>query len=136
MARAAAGEEGTIALMAENASVDGRIVLALERTLLAWTRTALALMAFGVVVARLPFITEMPANAGSGVRASESWIGPALVAVGALVQAVGLVSYWSSIRRVATAGTLPLRLVTPASVLAAVIVLACAAAALYLFLHR
>ena len=54
--------------MAENVSVDGRIVLALERTLLAWTRTALALMASGVVAARLPFIREMlamPARAGS-----------------------------------------------------------------------
>ena len=73
--------------------VDPRVTFALERTLLAWTRTSLALMGFGFVVARLGlFLHEINPNALSGHGRSR-WIGVSLVVLGALVQILALVEH-------------------------------------------
>lgn len=74
---------------------DPRVYLAIERTFLAWTRTALALMGFGFVVARLGlFLTELAVHAGGPdedqtlrlAQSSQSLsIGVALVVLGAAV---------------------------------------------------
>jgi putative membrane protein len=69
---------------------DPRVVLAAERTLLAWVRTGLALMGFGFVVARFGlFLREMqaintsePAPAHGGLS---QWIGVALILLGVAV---------------------------------------------------
>src|SRR5580698_9782928 len=65
--------------------------LAVERTLLAWIRTGLALMGFGFVVARFGlFLQEF--QAVQGTLASQPyglslWFGTALIAVGVVVNA-------------------------------------------------
>jgi putative membrane protein len=63
---------------------DLRVVQANERTLLAWVRTALGIMAFGFVVARLGlWLREIqPASSTSG---GSLWVGVALVVFGSLV---------------------------------------------------
>jgi putative membrane protein len=69
---------------------DPRVRLAIERTLLAWIRTGLALMGFGFVVARFGlFLREIaavreaaPMKSSSGVSL---WIGTCLILVGVVV---------------------------------------------------
>ncbi len=69
--------------------------LANERTLLAWIRTAIALMGLGFVVARFGlFLREISAIGGHPLQAQTSYSGPIgilLVAVGLL--AVGISTY-------------------------------------------
>jgi putative membrane protein len=69
---------------------DPRVRFAIERTLLAWVRTALALMGFGFVVARFGlFLREIeevrqpiPLKSSSGLSL---WIGTALILLGVIV---------------------------------------------------
>ena len=70
-------------------SSDPRIYMAAERTFLAWIRTALALMAFGFVVARFGVFLRGLALQGGGVAPDGS--GPSLVAGLALI-GVGIVT--------------------------------------------
>jgi putative membrane protein len=75
--------------------VDPRVLLAAERTLLAWIRTGVALMGFGFVVARFGlFLRELAAANGYTVtaRINASTIGVAIVAAGLFV------NLWASIR--------------------------------------
>lgn len=60
---------------------DPRVLFAAERTLLAWTRTALTLMAFGFAVERFNLFVRMAAPELHVGRAS-SWIGIALILLG------------------------------------------------------
>lgn len=78
---------------------DPRVFLAIERTFLAWTRTALALMGFGFVVARIGlFLKELagthpdvPApNVAFTPSAQSLWLGTALVVLGIAVQGFAL----------------------------------------------
>lgn len=89
---------------------DPRVFLAIERTFLAWTRTALALIGFGFVVARLGlFLKELagvggavnqPASAIPLTQSSQSlWLGTALVGLGVLVQVLALTEYFQHARR-------------------------------------
>lgn len=65
---------------------DPRIYMAAERTFLAWIRTALALMAFGFVVARFGvFLRELAVSGDGGARNGSGpslWVGLALIGVG------------------------------------------------------
>ncbi|MGD0652846.1 MAG: DUF202 domain-containing protein [Thermoguttaceae bacterium] len=71
-------------------SEDPRVRFAIERTLLAWVRTGLALMGFGFVVARFGlFLREIesvrqaaPLKAPTGLSL---WIGTALILLGVIV---------------------------------------------------
>jgi putative membrane protein len=76
--------------MTPNGSDDPRVRYAIERTLLAWTRTGLALMGFGFVVARFGlFLRELEAaRQGIAPRTPAGmslWIGTALVLLGVVV---------------------------------------------------
>lgn len=82
---------------------DPRIYMAVERTLLAWVRTGLALMGFGFVVARFGlFMREIalthdlqsPAAHGLSI-----WAGTALVVLGVFVNVASAVSYAGTVRR-------------------------------------
>ncbi len=74
--------------------VDLRLLQANERTLLAWVRTGLALMAFGFVVARLGvFLRSLEAQPShDGVRPS-MLIGAALVAIGTASNVAAAIRY-------------------------------------------
>jgi putative membrane protein len=82
-------------------SGDPRVFLAIERTFLAWTRTALALMGFGFVVARLGLFLREIAGGAAGVPAggfrgsvtSSLWLGTSLVVLGVAVQSLALLEY-------------------------------------------
>ena len=68
---------------------DPRIYLAVERTLLAWIRTGLAMMGFGFVVARFGIFEDL-ANIPQQLPAGQPhelsvWFGAALIAIGAIV---------------------------------------------------
>lgn len=81
----------------DETTIDPRVLLAAERTLLAWVRTALALMGFGFVVARFGlFLHEMtqtrpgPPNTLTGMSL---WLGTALVVLGVLVNVTAAVQH-------------------------------------------
>ena len=71
---------------------DPRVFFAAERTLLAWNRTSLSLMAFGFVIERSGLLLQMlkPGASGSPERHFSFWIGLAFLILGSWV------ACWSS----------------------------------------
>lgn len=76
-------------------ATDPRVYFAAERTMLAWLRTGIAIMAFGFVVARFGlFLRLIHAQAGSATSHGLSpYLGGALVGLGVLATAGGIVQY-------------------------------------------
>jgi len=81
---------------------DPRVFFAAERTLLAWVRTGLTIMAFGFVVARFGlFLRLLAAQQGQGIPQAElhnhvsNAIGIALVLLGVGCMIVGAVQHRS-----------------------------------------
>jgi putative membrane protein len=72
---------------------DPRVLLAVERTLLAWSRTATGLMAFGFLIDRAGLMIE---GAGAG-RDLGFWIGLAFVLLGALLSGISVMHYRRSL---------------------------------------
>jgi putative membrane protein len=81
--------EATMATNSENIepTIDPRVALAGERTLLAWMRTGLAMMGFGFVVARFGlFLRELAGiQPGAPTGTFSRWLGVALVLLGVIV---------------------------------------------------
>jgi putative membrane protein len=75
---------------------DPRVFFAAERTLLAWNRTALALMAFGFVIERFSLFVRLLLAPGAAppldTRVS-LWIGIAVILCGSLVAIVSTLQY-------------------------------------------
>jgi putative membrane protein len=105
---------------------DPRVLLAAERTLLAWIRTGLALMGFGFVVARFGlFLREMAAAGRAAaepphLRASQ-WVGTALILLGVLVHVLSGVLHARFVRAYARGEAMRPRAVSPGTILAAVL---------------
>ncbi|HUR93892.1 MAG TPA: DUF202 domain-containing protein [Gemmatimonadales bacterium] len=74
---------------------DPRVYFAAERTMLAWLRTGIAVMAFGFVVARFGlFLRLIRAQGGPAVGHGLSpYLGAMLVGIGILATAGGAVQY-------------------------------------------
>lgn len=74
---------------------DPRVFFAAERTLLAWNRTALALMAFGFAIERFGLFLRMmlPNAAESSERGFSFWIGAGLVVLGAVLAVLAVLQY-------------------------------------------
>ena len=86
---------------------DPRVFFAAERTLLAWVRTGLTIMAFGFVVARFGLFLRMTAlQFGSTVSTSthdrlSSAVGIALVLIGVACMTIGAVQHRSYVSTLA-----------------------------------
>ncbi|HEX6156423.1 MAG TPA: DUF202 domain-containing protein [Burkholderiales bacterium] len=70
---------------------DPRVLFAAERTLMAWSRTAAGLMAFGFVIDRTSLLVG---GAGPGFG---FWIGLGFVLVGVLLSGLSIVQYRRSV---------------------------------------
>ncbi len=84
------------------AESDPRTFFAAERTLLAWVRTALAMMGFGFVVARFGLFLRELAAVGNRPIPRFGWslgIGTALVAIGVAVSLLAAFQHLRTIRR-------------------------------------
>ena len=91
--------------MRSNNSEDPRVRFAMERTLLAWVRTGLAMMGFGFVVARFGlFLREIEAvRQAAPLKPSTSlslWIGTTLILLGVLVNVLVSAEHLRLIRQV------------------------------------
>lgn len=97
--------------------MDPRVAQANERTLLAWLRTGIGLMAFGFVVARSSsWVSALTGHATEG--GAFAWLGIAVIGLGTVFTVLAGVEY-ARIRRailerrpVSTRGSLALLLVT------------------------
>lgn len=79
---------------------DPRVFFAAERTLLAWNRTSLALMAFGFVIERFGLFISilLPRHDMPLQRGLSFWTGLAFVLLGAVVAAYSTVQYRKVLR--------------------------------------
>ena len=72
---------------------DPRVLFAAERTLMAWSRTAAGLMAFGFVIERTAVLVPR-AGASAGLAL---WIGLGFVVLGVLLSLLSIVQYRRSV---------------------------------------
>lgn len=79
---------------------DPRVLFAAERTLMAWNRTSLTLMAFGFVIERFGLFVHMlsPDKIAPLQRNFSFWIGLGFIALGAVVAAASIVQYRTVLR--------------------------------------
>ena len=82
---------------------DPRVYFAAERTLLAWLRTGLGIMAFGFVVARFGLLVRLlePKEGPPADPGPSPYVGAALVLLGVVASAAGAVQYRRFCRRLA-----------------------------------
>jgi putative membrane protein len=74
---------------------DPRVFFAAERTLLAWNRTSLTLMAFGFMIERFGLFLEMmaPKVQGGVEKEASFYIGIAFVLLGAMMSIFSIIQY-------------------------------------------
>lgn len=114
---------------------DPRVQMAAERTLLAWVRTSLALMAFGFVVARFALIlVTLGVKVEPMVANMATAIGVVMVALGAIASAGAPWHYRSYFARIRSAGYRPFAGWTLAMIVAYSTAIIGVALAIYLLL--
>lgn len=79
---------------------DPRVLFAAERTLLAWNRTSLTLMAFGFVIERFGLFVHMlsPDKIEPLQRNFSLWIGLAFIGLGAFASFTAILQYRTVLR--------------------------------------
>jgi putative membrane protein len=88
---------------------DPRVLFAAERTLLAWNRTGLSLIAFGFVIERAGILMRAiaPASAQPAHVALTFWLGVSFVALGTFSSAYSARQYSVFVRTLGTHEILP-----------------------------
>jgi len=84
---------------------DPRVLFAAERTLLAWNRTSLALIAFGFVVERAGVVIQAvaPESAAAKTSGVTFWIGLAFIVLGAVAATYSSRQYLIVLKRLSPA---------------------------------
>jgi putative membrane protein len=129
-------EKGPVDAETETTVSDPRTYFAAERTLLAWIRTALAMMGFGFVVARFGlFLRELADVRGEPpqqpLRVS-LWVGTAMVLLGVVVSIGASLKHWHTVRQLQRGHPIAMRPLSLALIVALLLALLGAAIAIYL----
>lgn len=90
-----------------SSAADPRLLQANERTLLAWVRTGIALVAFGCVIARFSLVQDAPTSGPFAFQRTTPWLGAVFVALGILANALAVKRYTTTRHAIINNQSLP-----------------------------